>query len=338
MKKTNILIPDLLKDTLLENKVLGKKYNIFLRKASEFNNLTDKFLSKIDGVMTGHHVKFDSKKIKKLINCKVMVRYGVGFDSIDIKQAGLQNIKVFNIPDYGVDEVADHALAMILDLSRFISGNDQILRQEYKKNKISWSYDKNKNQKRLKDLSLGIIGLGRIGTALSQRSKSIFKKILFYDPLIEDGYDKALGLKKEEKLINLFKNSDVISLHSPSTGVNKFFLEEKLFKVIKKPIVFINTSRGDLVKNDILAKYFKNGKIRGLGLDVFNIEPLQKKDALTRIWGDEKNIGKVLFSPHVAFYSTEALAEIRSKGVRTLKDFFEKNKLKNCINTEYLKN
>ena len=68
MKKTNILIPDLLKDTLLENKVLGKKYNIFLRKASEFNNLTDKFLSKIDGVMTGHHVKFDSKKIKKLIN------------------------------------------------------------------------------------------------------------------------------------------------------------------------------------------------------------------------------------------------------------------------------
>ena len=106
---------------------------------------------------------------------------------------------------------------MILNLSRFISGNDQILKKEYKNNKIQWLYDQNKNQKRLKDLSLGIIGLGRIGTALSQRSKSIFNKILFYDPLIEDGYDKALGLKKEEKLTSLFKNSDVISLHSPST-------------------------------------------------------------------------------------------------------------------------
>lgn len=336
MKKINILIPDLLKDTFLEKKILGKKYNIFLKKASEFNKLTDKFLSKIDGVMTGHHVIFNSKKIEKLINCKVIVRYGVGFDSIDIKQAGNQNIKVFNIPDYGVDEVADHALAMILNLSRFISGNDEILKREYKKNEIKWLYDQNKNQKRLKDLSLGIIGLGRIGTALTERSKSIFKDILFYDPLIKDGYDKALGIKKEEKLINLFKNSDIISLHAPSTGENKFFLSDKLFKNLDKPIIFVNTSRGDLVKNSILAKYFKNGKIRGLGLDVFNKEPPQKKDALTNIWENKKNTGRIIFTPHVAFYSVEALNEIRLKGVTTIKKFFENKKLKNCINTMYL--
>lgn len=336
MKKINILIPDLLKDTFLEKKILGKKYDIFLRKASEFNKLTDKFLSKIDGVMTGHHVIFDKKKIEKLINCKVIVRYGVGFDSVDIKQAGYQNIKVFNIPDYGVDEVADHALAMILNLSRFINGNDEILKKEYKENEIKWLYDQNKNQKRLKDLSLGIIGLGRIGTALAERSKSIFKNILFYDPLKEDGYDKALGIKKEEKLINLFKNSDVISLHAPSTEKNKFFLEEKLFKILNKPIIFVNTSRGDLVKNSILAKYFKSGKIRGLGLDVFNKEPPQKKDALTKIWEDKQNIGRIIFTPHVAFYSTEALNEIRFKGVTTIKKFFENKKIKNCINTKYL--
>ena len=337
MKKINILIPDLLKDTLLEKKILGTNYNVLLKKASEFHRLTDKFLSTIDGVMAGHHVIFNSKKIKKLINCKVIVRYGVGFDSVDIKQAGHQNIKVFNIPDYGVDEVADHALAMILNLSRFISGNNEILKKEYQNNKIEWLYDQNKNQKRLKDLSLGVIGLGRIGTALTQRSKSIFKEILFYDPLIEDGYDKALGLKKEEKLTNLFKNSDVISLHAPSTGENKFFLEEKLFKSLNKPIIFINTSRGDLVKNSVLTKYFKNGKIRGLGLDVFNEEPPKTKDELTKIWKDKKNIGRILFTPHVAFYSTEALNEIRLKGVTTIKNFFEKNKLKNCINTKYLK-
>ena len=85
-----------------------------------------------------------------------------------------------------------------------------------------------------KKINTIIIGLGRIGTALAERSKSIFKNILFYDPLKEDGYDKALGIKKEEKLINLFKNSDVISLHAPSTEKNKFFLEEKLFKILNK--------------------------------------------------------------------------------------------------------
>ena len=259
--KYNILIPDLLTNISLEKKILGKNYKITLTNPKTFKKLSDNFLKKVDGIMIGHHVKLNKDIIKKLKNCKVIVRYGVGFDSVDIIQASLQQIKVYNIPDYGVDEVADHALGLILNISRFLSGNDFIMKNFYKRKKIMWKYDSNKKQSRLKELTLGIIGLGRIGIALTQRSKSIFNKILFFDPYISDGYDKSLNIKKENNLQDIFTKSDIISVHVPSSKKNKFFLKDRYFSKIKKSIIFINTSRGDLVKSDTLSKYISNGKI-----------------------------------------------------------------------------
>ena len=333
--KINIFIPDLLKEVNLEKKIFGKKYNIILSSPDKFEKLSDEFFSKIDGVMTGHHVKFDKKIIKKLKRCKIIVRYGVGFDNVDTKQSGLQNIAVCNVPDYGVDEVSDHALGLIINLSRYLTGNDNDLRKQIKNNKIEWKYDLNKNQIRLKNLNLGIIGLGRIGSSLSLKSKNIFKQIYFYDPYIPDGLEKSLNIKKKENLIDLFKLSDIISVHVPSSKKNKFFLKNSYFNNAKRNLIFINTSRGDLVKNDTLHKYFSKGKIAGLGLDVFENEPINEKDNLTRLWLNPKNIGKIIFTPHNAFYSKQALFEIRYKALITLKNYFEKKKLKNCVNLSF---
>lgn len=334
--KYNILIPDLLTNISLEKKILGKNYKITLTNPKTFKKLGDNFLKKVDGIMIGHNVKLNKDIIKKLKNCKVIVRYGVGFDSIDIIQASLQQIKVYNIPDYGVDEVADHALGLILNISRFLSGNDEIMKNFYKQNKTLWKYNLNKKQSRLKDLNLGIIGLGRIGIALSQRSKNMFNKISYYDPNIPDGYDKSLNLKKEKKLEDIFKNSDIISVHVPSSKKNKFFLKDIYFSKIKKSIIFVNTSRGDLVKSQTLSKYFLKKKISGLGLDVFENEPIKNNEKLTKLWLENKNVGKIIFTPHVAFYSEQALHEIRFKGVTTLKNFFEKKNIKNCVNLNLL--
>lgn len=335
--KYNILIPDLLTNTSLEKKILGKNYKITLTNPKSFKRLKDKFLENVDGVMVGHHVNLTKNIIKKLKNCKAIIRYGVGFDSVDVAQASSQQIKVFNIPDYGVDEVADHALGLILNISRFLSGNDEVMKNAYRQKKTLWKYDLNKKQTRLKDLNLGIIGLGRIGTALSQRSKNIFNKISFYDPNIPDGYDKSLNLKKENKLEDIFKKSDIISIHAPSSKKNKFFLKDSYFSKIKKSIIFINTSRGDLVKSQTLSKYFLKGKLSGLGLDVFENEPVKNSEKLTQLWLENKNIGKIIFTPHVAFYSEQALHEIRFKGVNTLKNYFEKKNVKNCVNLNLLK-
>lgn len=336
--KYNILIPDLLTDTLVEKKVLGKNYKITLTNPKTFKKLKDSYLKKVDGIMIGHHVRLDKNILKKFQNCKIIVRYGVGFDSVDIEQASIQNIKVFNIPDYGVDEVADHALGLILNLSRFINGNDELMKESFKKLYPIWRYDLNKKQKRLKELKLGIIGLGRIGTALGLRAKSIFNDIMFYDPYIEDGYDKSLNFKRVEKLNEIFQNSDIVSVHVPSSKKNKFFLKDENFKKIKKSIIFINTSRGDLVKDSTLLKFYSNGKISGLGLDVFEQEPLKVNSKLSKIWLNRKNMGKVIFTPHVAFYSQEALYEIRFKGVNTLRKFFQKKIHKNCVNLDLIKN
>ncbi len=287
--------------------------------------------------MTGHHVTFDKKIIKKLKRCKIIVRYGVGFDSIDIKEASKSKIKVFNVPDYGVDEVSDHALGLILDLSRFLSGNDFFLKNQIEVGNIKWRYDLNKHQVRLKNLNLGIIGLGRIGTSLSLKSKPIFKNINFYDPYVNDGVEKSLGLIKKDNLTELFNTSDVISVHVPSSKKNKFFLKENYFKNLKKKIIFINTSRGDLVKNDILFKYFNSGKIISIGLDVFENEPISKGDKLVKLWLEKKNYGKIIFTPHSAFYSKQALFEIRYKALISLKNYFEKGIVKNCVNFSLLK-
>jgi lactate dehydrogenase-like 2-hydroxyacid dehydrogenase len=335
--KYNILIPDLLTNTVLEKKILGKKYKITLTNPKSFKKLNDKFFEKVDGVMVGHHVPLTKNIIKKLKNCKIIVRYGVGFDSVDINQASLQGIRVFNIPDYGVDEVADHALGLILNLSRFLSGNDEILKEKLRVKKTLWKYDLNKKQKRLKKLNLGIIGLGRIGMALGYRSKSIFENIMFYDPFLEDGYDKSLGFKRVESLDEIFKRSDVISVHVPSSSKNKFFLHDKYFNKIKKNIIFINTSRGDLVKDDTLAKFYLKQKILAMGLDVFQKEPISHNSKLSKLWLNKKNTGRIIFTPHVAFYSQEALFEIRYKGVNTLKKYFQKKVTKNCINLQLIK-
>ncbi len=335
--KYNILIPDLLRETRLEQKILGKKYNIILSNPKEFETLSDKFFRSIDGIMTGHHVSFTKKIISKLKRCKIIVRYGVGYDSIDINEASKRKIKVFNVPDYGVDEVSDHALGLILDLSRFLSGNDFFLKKQIQENNIKWKYDLNKQQVRLKNLNLGIIGLGRIGSALSLKCKHIFNNISFYDPYINDGIEKSLGLLKKDSLSDLFNSSDIISVHVPSSKKNKFFLKEFLFKNLKKRIIFINTARGDLVKSNILFKYFKKGKIASIGLDVFENEPLSKNDKLTRLWLEKKNYGKIIFTPHNAFYSKEALFEIRYKALISLKNYFEKKTEKNCVNLSLIK-
>ena len=334
--KYNIFIPDLLSETRLEKKILGKKYNLTLSSPEKFENLPESFFAKVNGIMTGHHVKFTKNIINKLSKCKIIVRYGVGFDNIDVDAASKKKIRIFNVPDYGVDEVSDHALGLILNLNRFLSGNDYSLKKQIKENNLKWRYDLNRNQIRLKNLNLGIIGLGRIGSALSLKCKPIFNNVNFYDPYIEDGIEKSLGIIKKNNLNELFNSSDVISVHVPSSKKNKFFLKDKYFRDLKRKITFINTSRGDLIKNEILYKYFLKGKIISIGLDVFEKEPISKNDKLVKLWLDNKNYGKIIFTPHNAFYSKQALFEIRYKALISLKNYFEKGITKNCVNLKSL--
>ena len=332
MKKKKILITDVPGDKQIEKKIFGDNYDIYLTNINSFKSLSQNFKSKIDAILTGHMLPFNKNLIDQFKNCKAIARYGIGFNNIDILYAEKKNIKVFVVPDYGVDEVSDHALSLILAINRSIMIYDHHMRKSIKNSSLFWEYKINLNQKRLNNTKLGIIGLGRIGSSLARKAKALNMQVSYYDPYIDDGYDKVHNITKVDSLYELAKDSDVISVHVPYSEQNHNFLNEKFFNKIKKnKIIFINVSRGGLVSSKVLAKFYGN-KISGIGLDVFENEPPNTNDEIIKLWKQDKNKGKIILSPHSAFYSKESYIELRSKASQTLKNYLEKKLINNSVN------
>ncbi len=329
--KKKILITDIPSEKIVEKKVFGKNFNIYLTNYSSFKSLSKSFKSKIDGILAGHQIKFNKKVIDEFKNCKAITRYGIGYDNIDVDYAKKKGIKVFVVPDYGVDEVSDHALSLILSLNRSTIIYDKEMRNLKNGSKIKWDHKTNLNQKRFKNMKIGIVGLGRIGSSLARKSRALGMDVFFYDPFINDGYDKVMDIKKVDEIYDLARICDIISLHIPYSKKNHNFINENFFKKIKKKIIFINVSRGGLVSSKVLAKYY-GSKISRIGLDVFDEEPPSLKDPLIKLWTKKQNQGKIILSPHSAFYSYDSVIELRSKASKTLKNFITKKILSNCVN------
>ena len=168
--------------------------------------------------------------IDKLKNCKCIVRVGVGFDSVDIEYAAKKNIHVFNVPDYGIDEVADHTIGLFLNLARKLTNADYRL----SKNLNHWHWSLFKNNQRINQLTFGVMGLGRIGSAVALRAKSFGCNVVFYDKYLKIGIEKSLGLKRYYNLDKFLKNIDVLSLHLPKTDETIKIINNKNINKIKK--------------------------------------------------------------------------------------------------------
>ena len=169
-KKYNIFITDIAKNFTLEKKILGDSYNLKIISNKTFLNFSDEQLKKVDGILTGHTINFNTYLLKKLKNCKIISRYGIGYNNIDINYAKKIKINVTVVPDYGVDEVSDHSLALILNLVRGISFNDRYLKENLDMNDY-FNYRNYLDINRLSNLNLAIIGLGRIGSSLALKCK-----------------------------------------------------------------------------------------------------------------------------------------------------------------------
>ena len=330
-KKLNILITDVPEDKKIEEKIFGKNYNVHLTNFDRYKSLSKKFKSTIDAIITGHYIAFDKKEIKQFPNCKSITRYGIGYNNIDIQESKKNRVKVFVVPDYGVDEVSDHALGLILSLNRSLLSYDNFMREGSSSKKILWDFTLNLNQSRLKNMKLGIVGLGRIGSSLARKAVALNMNVVFYDPYINDGYDKVLNIQRAENLDELTYDCDIISLHLPYSKKNHNIINESFLKKLKKKIIFINVSRGGLVSSKSLAKFYGK-KISKIGLDVFESEPPTISNEIIKLWKKKENVGKIIISPHCAFYSLESLKELRFKAATTTKKFLEKNITTNCVN------
>ncbi len=272
----------------------------------------------------------DYPKVRAVLRC------GVGFDKIDLAGWGARGVPVFNVPDYGTSEVADHAIALMLGLVRGAQYYDTMLRDDPAGN---WRQPIAPLVRRLRGQVFGVVGLGRIGLAAALRARGFGMQIAFFDPYLPSGMEIAVGATRCASLDALTAMADVLSIHAPSTEETRGLVGRAALERAKPGLVLINTARGLIVDLDALYDGLKAGRIGGAALDVLPVEPADTGHPLVAAWRAREPWidGRVVLSPHAAFYSPDAVVDMRSFAVRTILDCLEKGSLQNCVNLHCLK-
>jgi D-3-phosphoglycerate dehydrogenase/C-terminal binding protein len=267
--------------------------------------------------------------------CRIVVRAGVGFDNLDLKGFGARGIPVCNAPDYGTTEVADHALALMLALRR---GTATYSAELIDDPRAGWNYRAAPLVARLKGATFGIVGLGRIGLAAARRAAAFDMKVVFCDPYLPTGVDLATGYSRVHSLAALMTESDVVSIHAPLSPETRGMINAAAFAAAKPGMILINTARGSIVDLDALGAALRAGSIGGAGLDVLPKEPAEADHPLIRAWrGREDWIdGRLVLTPHAAFYSPSSLDDLRRKSVEVVVAYLDEGRLTNCVNGPYL--
>lgn len=317
MISNKIAVTDHIKDFSIEKKFLGDLFE-------------DKLNSKTTILLVWHKI-INKEFLQNHPLVKAIIRYGVGFDNIDIEYCKKKNIIVANTPDYGIDEVADSALAMILYLTRKI-GSLELLAKEDPNYWLGKEF--NLKMKRLNKLSLGIIGLGRIGGSIAKKFLPISKNIGFYDPYIPNGYEKVFGIKRYNTLEALLKETDILSINTPLTAKTRNMVNKDFLSKMKKGSYLINLSRGPIVENQkLILEYLISNHLEGYATDVWAEEPPSINDELYLSWlnNEEKLKGRIIVNPHTAYFSEEALYESRSKACLTCLDIVNNRFINNRI-------
>ena len=267
--------------------------------------------------------KITSQIIESLNNCKVIGRFGIGVDNIDIQAATKAGIVVVYVPDYCFDEVSDHALSMILALSRKITFSNSMVQNGH------WEMKAVVPLVRLKGQSVGLVGFGNIAKSLTPKLLALGLKVLTYDPFVsnENAHQAGVELVTFEELLAV---SDYVSIHAPLTKETTGMFDHNIFKKMKSTSFIINTSRGPLVNTDDLANALDKKEIGGAALDVVPVEPLNKNSPL---------LGRdnVILTPHTAFYSEDALFDLQAKCAKDVASVINGKRPIYPINPEVIK-
>ena len=319
--------------TILKKKLKNHSLQFFSEPINE------SFLPKIkdiDLLSVFIYSKLDDKILKKLPKLKIIITRSTGFDHISLPACKKRKIKVCNRPSYGDNTVAEHTFALILALSR--KTHKAYLRAQKDDFTIKGlqGFD-------LENKTLGVIGTGKIGKHVIRIARGFGMKVLAYDKFPDSSLANELNFNYAP-LTQLLKKSDIITLHIPLLKQTKYLINSSRLKQMKSSAILINTSRGEIVDTTALLNALDNKKIAGAGLDVIEGEVLikEEKELLHKKTNPEawKQIienhaiidnENVVFTPHIAFYSKEALHRIIENTIQNIKDF-DKNKL----NKEYI--
>ena len=229
--------------------------------------------------------------------CRVIARYGVGYDNVDVEAATRHGIQVTYVPDYCLDEVADHTMALLLAFARGVVEATRTVREG------GWTFP-DAGIHRIAGRRLALLGLGRIGRRVADRARAFGLEVSAYDPFVRD-WD-VVGVRRAATEEEALAEAEYVSLHAPLTPENRHLVGERTLRMMRRRPVVINTARGGLVDLEAATGALEAGRLGGLALDVTEVEPLPEDHPLRRH-------PRAILTPHMAFYSVEAQLELRQR-------------------------
>ncbi|MBO0145177.1 C-terminal binding protein [Agrobacterium sp. Ap1] len=312
----------------LEAEVLGSDVEIdFFASTDETSFAADR-LARLDALMVWG-ARLGPQSIKHLTRCRGVVRYGVGHEKIDLPALAAAGIPFANNPDYGTEEVADHAMAMILSLHRRLWEHDARARGYVR----GWQVHSLNPLSRSNRTTVGVVGVGRIGTAVVIRMKPFGFRILGYDPGQPPGHEKAIGYERAERLEDLLAQSDIVTFHCPATDETRGLLDASGLSRLKPGAIIVNTARGELINDlDALEAALRSNHLAAAAIDTLVKEPPGDHPLLTA-WRHREDwlAGRLVITPHNAFYSDHAAIEMRCNAAKTVRLLLDEGKLRNQI-------
>ncbi|SEG27734.1 C-terminal binding protein [Bosea lathyri] len=332
MKPLKVLVPDAhLRDLDVERGVSGDRLDYLVFDETDPAAIPDETWRSCEAILIWHRMKLTRDVVAKLDNCRLIVRVGVGFDNVDGEACRARGIPVSNVPNYGTTEVADHALAMLLHLVRGLGSYEARLKADLVAGFLAEDVPV---VRRIRGTTFGAIGMGRIGTAIARRAAAFDMNVIYHDPYLPEGHELGLGVERVKTLDDLLGRSDVVSLHVPLSDKTRNIIGKRELASMKPGGILINVARGGLVDVDAVHDALKSGHLAAAGFDVLPKEPPVPAPALIEAWRNDEAwlAGRLVVTPHAAFYSQAGYLDMRTFSAEILLDFLFEGRLRNNVN------
>ena len=331
-----VLYPEHLRPTdEVEGRLFGPEARLLHRPCAGLADLADADLAEVEGLMILRHWVRE-EDMARMPRLRAIVRMGVGYDRLARDAAARRGVLVCNVPDYGTTEVADHAMALTLALRRGIVLHHEAQRRDPP---AAWAPIEGPLVRRSGVQTFGIVGLGRIGTAVALRAKVFNFRVVAFDPNVPNGTELAIGVERFRSLEAMLRETDTLSLHAPLTVETRGMIGRAELALLRPGAVVVNTARGPILDLDALGDLLRQGHIAGAGLDVLPVEPpadpvpeLLRAYRAREPWLE----GRLVVTPHSAFFTPEALHDIRTKSAETMRAALLSNRPQNVITPEML--
>ncbi|HEX9532004.1 MAG TPA: C-terminal binding protein [bacterium] len=299
MKQFTVVVTDAVSPSLdIERSVLGAVgAHLMTLQATREDELLEA-VEDADGLLVCY-APVTQRVIERASRCRVIARYGIGVDNVDLQAAAARGIVVTNVPDYCIEEVSDHALALILACARRVVHLDRLVHTG------RWDPKDALPIRRLQGQVLGLVGFGKIPRRVAAKAAGVGLLPVTFDPFVDAATCAAHGAKKVD-LSTLLTEADFVSVHAPLTAQTRGLIGDAQLRRMKPTAFLINTARGPVVREAALVKALQAGWIAGAALDVVETEPLPPTHPLM-------TLPQVLLTPHVAFYSQESMQELQRK-------------------------